>query len=155
MKRTFVALVVGFIFLVPVTGWSAQPGGTLPEQVVSLAAQVAELKGLVANLTTQLNNEVTARTTGDTSTLTSAKAYTDQQVANEVAARQAALIPIHPRMGMAFNELYGQVAQAGCGWLQLESKKDDISAYHVTLSNPGCNPKIFYYFQDDQIVKIE
>jgi hypothetical protein len=115
MKRTFVALVVGFIFLVPVTGWSAQPGGTLPEQVASLAAQVAD----------------------------------------EVAARQAALIPIHPRMGMAFNELYGQVAQAGCGWLQLESKKGDMFVYHVALSNPGCNPKIFYYFQDDQIVKIE
>jgi hypothetical protein len=155
MKRTFVALVVGFIFLVPVTGWSAQPGGTLPEQVASLAAQVAELQSLVANLTTQLNNEVTARTAGDASTLASAKAYTDQQVANEVAARQAALIPIHPRMGMAFNELYGQVAQAGCGWLQLESKKGDMFVYHVALSNPGCNPKIFYYFQDDQIVKIE
>ena len=34
MKQTFVALVVGFIFLVPITGWSAQPGGTLPEQVL-------------------------------------------------------------------------------------------------------------------------
>ena len=155
MKRTFVALVVGFIFLVPVTGWSAQPGGTLPEQVASLAAQVAELKGLVANLTTQLNNEVTARTAGDTSTLTSAKSYTDQQVANEVAARQAALIPITPRIGMDFNELYGQAAQAGCGWLQLESKKGEISVYHVAISRPGCNPKILYHFQDDQIVKIE
>ena len=155
MKRTFVALVVGFIFLVPVTGWSAQPGGTLPEQVASLAAQVAELKGLVANLTTQFNNEVTARTAGDTSTLTSAKSYTDQQVANEVAARQAALIPITPRIGMPFNELYGQAAQAGCGWLQLESKKGEISVYHVAISKPGCNPIIFYHFQDDKIVKIE
>ena len=155
MKRTFIALVVGFIFLVPVMGWSAQPGGTLPEQVVSLAAQVAELKGLVANLTTQLNNEVTARTTGDTSTLTSAKAYTDQQVANEVAARQAALIPITPRIGMAFNELYRQAAQAGCGWLSLESKKGDVTVYHVAHSKPGCNPNIYYTFKDDQLVKFE
>ena len=129
MKRTFVALVVGFIFLVPVTGWSAQPGGTLPEQVVSLAAQVAELQGQVANLTNQLNKEVTAR--------------------------QSALIPISPRVGMDFNELYGQAAQAGCGWLQLESKKGEISVYHVAISKPGCNPTILYYFQDDQIVKIE
>jgi len=34
MKQIFVALLVGFIFLVPITGWSAQPGGTLPEQVL-------------------------------------------------------------------------------------------------------------------------
>jgi len=61
MKRTCIALVVGFTFLVPVAGWSAQPGSTLPEQVASLSAQVAELKGQVANLTTQLNNEVAAR----------------------------------------------------------------------------------------------
>lgn len=155
MKRIFVALVVGFIFLVPVTGWSAQPDGTLPEQVASLAAQVAELKGLVANLTTQLDNEVTARTAGDTGTLASAKGYTDQQVANEVAARQTALIPLHPRIGMAFNELYAQVAQAGCGWLQMKSIKGDVSAYHVALSKPDCNPKILYHFQDDQLVKIE
>ncbi len=100
MKRTFVALVVGFIFLVPITGWTAQPGGTLPEQVASLSAQVAELQSQVSNLTTQLNKEV--------------------------AARKAAAIQIDPRMGMAFNELYGQVVQAGCGWLQLESKNSDI-----------------------------
>ena len=129
MKRTFVALVVGFIFLVPVTGWSAQPGGTLPEQVASLAAQVAELQGQVANLTTKLNEEV--------------------------AARQAALIPIDPRTGMSFNELYGQVAQAGCGWLEVESKKGDLSVYHVAFSKPGCNQKIHYSFKDDQLEKIE
>lgn len=129
MKRIFVALVVGFIFLVPVIGWSAQPGGTLPEQVASLAAQVAELQGQVADLTAQFNKEV--------------------------ATRQAALIPMHPSMGMEFNELYGQVAQAGCGWLQVESKKDDISLYHVALSNPGCNPKILYSFKNDQLVKID
>ena len=113
MKRTFVALVVGFIFLVPVKGWTAQPGGTLPEQVASLAAQVAEFKGIVANLTTQRNDEVTARTAGGTSTPASAKAYTDQRVANEVAARQTAVIPIDPRVGMDFNDLYRQVAEAG------------------------------------------
>ena len=136
MKRTFVALMVGFIFLVPVTGWSAQPSGTSPErvasleaQVASLAAQVAELQGQVANLTTQFNNEV--------------------------AVRQAAIIPIAPRVGMDFNDLYGQVAQAGCGWLQVESKKGDITSYHAALSNPGCNPKILYHFQGDQLVKID
>jgi len=128
MKRTFIALVVGFIFLLPVTGWSAVPEGTLPEQVASLAAQVAELQGQVANLTIQLKNEV--------------------------AARQAALIPIDPRVGMDFNDFYGQVAQAGCGWLQVESKKGDITSYHVALSKPGCNTKILYHFQEDQLVKI-
>jgi len=153
MKRTLVALVAGFIFLVPITGWPAEPGGTLPEQVASLAAQVAELQGQIANLTTQLNNEVTARTAGDTSTLTSAKAYTDQQVANEVA-RQTAHV-LQPRLGMTFNELYGQVVLAGCGWLEVESKKDDISTYHVTLSYPGCNPKIVYSFRDDKLVNFE
>jgi hypothetical protein len=136
MKQTFVALVVGFIFLVPMTGWCAQPVGTLPEQVASLekqvaslAAQVAELKGQVANLTTQLKKEI--------------------------AARQAALIPMDPRIGMAFNELYGQAAQAGCGWLELESKEGDITEYHVALSRPGCNTKIHYHFKDDQLVNIE
>lgn len=129
MKQTIVALVAGFIFLVPVTGWSAQPGGTLPEQVASLAAQVAELQGQVANLTTQLNKEI--------------------------AARQAALIPIEPRVGMAFNELYGQAAQAGCGWLEVESKTGDTTEYHVALSKTGCNPKIHYHFQGDKLVKIE
>ena len=129
MNRIFVALVVGFIFLVPVTGWSAQPGGTLPEQVASLAAQVAELKGQVSNLTAQINKEI--------------------------AARQAALVPMNPRLGMAFNELYGQAAQAGCGWLEVESKTGEITQYHVALSRPGCNPKIHYHFQGDQLVKIE
>ena len=129
MKRTFVALIVGFIFLVPVMGWSAQLGGTLPEQVALLAKQVAELQGQVANLTTQFNNEV--------------------------AVRQAAIIPIAPRVGMDFNDLYGQVAQAGCGWLQVESKKGDITSYHAALSKPGCNPKILYHFQGDQLVKID
>src|SRR5512135_2471568 len=136
MKLTFVALVVGFIFLVPVIGWSAQPGGTLPEQVASLekqvaslAAQVAKLQDQVANLTNQFNKEV--------------------------ATRQAELVPIHPRMGMAFNELYGQVAQAGCGWLELESKKGDVTEYHVALSRPGCNTKIHYHFYNDELVKIE
>jgi outer membrane murein-binding lipoprotein Lpp len=136
MKRTFIALVVGFIFLVPVTGWSAQPGDTLPKQVASLeakvaslAAQVAELKGQVANLTTQLNNEV--------------------------ATRQAALIPIHPPVGITFNELYGQVAQTGCGWLEVESKEGDISVYHVAHAKPGCNQKNLYHFQDDKLIKIE
>ena len=136
MKRTFVALVVGFIFLVPVIGWSAQPGGTLPEQVASLEKQVAslekqvtELQGQVANLTTQLDKEI--------------------------AARQAALVPMNPRLGMAFNELYGQVAQGGCGWLELESKKGDVTEYHVALSRPGCNSKIHYHFYNDELVKIE
>jgi hypothetical protein len=129
MKRSFVALVVGFIFLVPVTGLSAEAGGTLPEQVASLAAQVAKLQDQVDNLTTKLNNEV--------------------------ATRQAELVPIHPRMGMAFNELYGQVAQAGCGWLELESKKGDVTEYHVALIKPSCNPKIHYHFYNDELVKIE
>src|SRR5512135_1490373 len=136
MKKTFVALVVGFIILVPVIGWSAQPGGTLPEQVASLEKQVAslekqvaELKGQVANLTTQLNKEI--------------------------VARQAALIPMNPRIGMAFSELYGQTAQAGCGWLEVESKTGEITEYHVSLSRPGCNPNIHYHFQDDQLVKID
>jgi len=129
MKRIFVALVVGFTFLVPVAGWSAQPGDTLPEQVASLAAQVAELQSQVANLRTQLKIEV--------------------------AARQAAIIPIHPRIGMAFNELYGQVAQAGCGWLQMKSKEGDISVYHVALSKSDCNAKILYSFKDDHLVKID
>jgi hypothetical protein len=129
MKRTFIALVVGFIFLVPVMGWSAQPGGTLPEQVASLAAQVAELQGQVAELTTQLKIEI--------------------------AARESALIRIDPRMGMDFNELYRQAAQAGCGWLSLESKKGDVTVYHVAHSKPGCNPNIHYTFKDDQLVKFE
>ena len=129
MKRTFVALMVGFIFLVPVTGWSAQPSGTLPEQVASLAAQVAELQGQVANLTTRLNKEV--------------------------AARESAPIPIDPRVGMYYNELYAQAVHAGCGWLAVESRKDDLSVYHVALSKPGCNQKIRYSFKDDELVKIE
>ena len=129
MKRTFVALVVGFIFLVPVAGWSAQPSGTLPEQVASLAAQVAELQGQVADLTTQLNKEI--------------------------AARQSAVIPMDPSVGMDFNDLYRQAVQAGCGWLVVESRKDDLTVYHVALSKPGCNHNIRYSFKNDELVKIE
>ena len=136
MKRTFVALVVGFIFLVPVIGWSAQPGGTLPEQVASLEKQVASLEKQVA----ELQNQV---------------AYLTTQLNNEVSARQAALVPMNPRLGMAFNELYGQVAQAGCGWLELESKKGDVTEYRVALTKPGCNPKNHYHFYNDELVKIE
>lgn len=61
---------------------------------------------------------------------------------------------MQPRIGMTFNELYRQVAQAGCGWLEVVSLKGGVSVYHVTYSNPGCNPNIFYYFQDDQLVEI-
>ena len=129
MKRTFVALVVGFIFLVPVAGWSAQPSGSLPEQVASLAAQVAELQGQVADLTTQLNKEI--------------------------AARQSAVIPMDPSVGMDFNDLYRQAVQAGCGWLVVESRKDDLTVYHVALSKPGCNHNIRYSFKNDELVKIE
>ena len=136
MKQIYVALVVGFIFLIPITGWSAQPGGTLPEQVASLEKQVASLEKQVA----ELQNQV---------------AYLTTQLNNEVSARQAALVPMNPRLGMAFNELYGQVAQAGCGWLELESKKGDVTEYHVALSRPGCNSKIHYHFYNDELVKIE
>ena len=136
MKRTFVALVVGFIFLVPVIGWSAQPSGTSPERVASLEAQVASLAAQVAKLQDQVANLKT-------------------KFNNEVAARQAVLIPMEPRVGMNFNELYGQAAQAGCGWLEVESKTGDITEYHVALSKPGCNPKIHYHFQGDKLVKFE
>ena len=59
------------------------------------------------------------------------------------------------RMGMTFNELYGQVARTGCGWLEMVSAKGDILVYRVALSGPGCNRKIFFSFQDDQLVKTE
>jgi hypothetical protein len=66
------------------------------------------------------------------------------QLNKEDAARKAAAIHIDPRMGMAFNESYGQIAQAGFGWLQLESKNSYLSVYHVALSKVGCNRKILY-----------
>ena len=102
---------------------------TESEQVASLAAQVAELQVQVANLTTQLNKEV--------------------------SIRQASVVQIDPRVGMAFNELYDQIAQAGCGWLQIESKNNDLSVYHVAISKAGCNQKTLYSFKDDQLVIIE
>jgi len=61
---------------------------------------------------------------------------------------------MQPRIGMTFNELYRQVAQAGCGWLVVASLTDGIAVYHVTHSNPDCNPNTFYSFQDDQLVEI-
>ena len=62
---------------------------------------------------------------------------------------------MHPRIGMSFNELYGQVARADCGWLEVVSLEGDVSAYHVARSKPGCNPNILYCFQDDQLVEIK
>lgn len=61
---------------------------------------------------------------------------------------------IQPRMGMTFNDLYGQVDRAGCGWLVVVSLTDGIAVYHVAHSHPGCNPNIFYSFQDDLLVEI-
>jgi len=61
---------------------------------------------------------------------------------------------MQPRIGMTFNELYGQVDRASCGWLVVVSLTDGIAVYHVTHSIPGCNPNIFYSFQDDQLVEI-
>jgi len=61
---------------------------------------------------------------------------------------------MQPRMGMTFNDLYGQVDRAGCGWLVVVSLTDGIAVYQVTHNNPGCNPNIFYSFQDDQLVEI-
>ena len=62
---------------------------------------------------------------------------------------------LQPRIGMTFNELYGQVARTDCGWLELVEAKGDLSMYHVALSKPGCNQNIFYSFQDDKLVKTE
>ena len=62
---------------------------------------------------------------------------------------------MHPHTGMAFNDLYGQVTRADCGWLEMVSAKGDILVYRVALSGPGCNQKIFFSFQDDQLVKTE
>jgi hypothetical protein len=58
-------------------------------------------------------------------------------------------------MGMTFNDLYGQVARTNCGWLEMVAAKGDILVYRVARSSPGCNQDIFYYFQDDQLVKTE
>ena len=62
---------------------------------------------------------------------------------------------IPSRIGMTFNELYGQVARTDCGWLEMVSAKGDILVYRVALSGPGCNRKIFFSFQDDQLVTTE
>ena len=61
---------------------------------------------------------------------------------------------MQPRIGMTFNELYGQVNRADCGWLVVVSLTDGIAVYQVTNSNPVCNPNIYYFFQDDQLVEI-
>lgn len=62
---------------------------------------------------------------------------------------------LQPRMGMTFNDLYRQVARAGCGWLEAVSATGGITGYHVTHSDPDCNPDVFYFFQDDQLVEIK
>jgi hypothetical protein len=61
---------------------------------------------------------------------------------------------MQPRIGMTFNELYGQVDRADCGWLVVVSLTDGIAVYQVTNSNPDCNPNTYYFFQDDQLVEI-
>jgi hypothetical protein len=66
-----------------------------------------------------------------------------------------ASVPLQPRMGMTFNELYRQVDRAGCGWLVVVSATGGVVVYHVTYSNPDCNPNTLYYFQDDLLVKID
>jgi len=55
---------------------------------------------------------------------------------------------------MTFNELYGQVDRADCGWLVVVSLTDGIAVYQVTNSDPVCNPNTYYFFQDDQLVDI-
>jgi len=61
---------------------------------------------------------------------------------------------MQPRIGMTFNELYGQVDRADCGWLVVVSLTDGIAVYQVTNSDPVCNPNAYYFFQDDQLVDI-
>ena len=61
---------------------------------------------------------------------------------------------MQPRIGMTFNELYGQVDRADCGWLVVVSLTDGIAVYQVTNSDPVCNPNTYYFFQDDQLVDI-
>jgi hypothetical protein len=77
MKRTFVALVVGFVFLVPMTSWSKSNSSDLEARVAQLEAQVAALQATVVALQSQLNNEAIARQQGDVDTLSNAHAYTD------------------------------------------------------------------------------
>lgn len=62
---------------------------------------------------------------------------------------------MQPRIGMTFNDLYRQVAFTGCGWLEAVSATGSIIEYHVTYSNPDCNPNIFYLFQEDRLVAIK
>ena len=70
--------------------------------------------------------------------------------------------PMQPRMGMTFNELN---RQAGNCSLEMVAGEGDMAIYHVRAPispRPGefrfdrdCNPNIFYYFQDDKLVKID
>jgi hypothetical protein len=66
---------------------------------------------------------------------------------------------IQPRMGMTFYELDKQSRRSLCNSLEMVAGVDDISIYHVRKDNPlqlsGCNPNIFYYFQDDKLVKMD
>jgi len=72
---------------------------------------------------------------------------------------------IQPRIGMSFNELNQQTrgvlhGGAGCGGLEMVGAQGDMAIYHVRRSTTGnqmsgCNPNIFYYFQNDQLVKID
>lgn len=76
-----------------------------------------------------------------------------------VVAATMAVLPscaaLQPRMGMTFNELYGQVARTKCGWLEMVSAEGGITVYRVALPNPGCDRNIYYSFQDDRLVKTE
>jgi hypothetical protein len=87
------ALAITALLLAPVRRVTAQGNGGgsgLAQQVTALQTQVTNLSNQVNNLQNELSSEITNRQNGDTSTLASAKSYTDQQVAAAAADSQAA-----------------------------------------------------------------
>ena len=84
-------VVLGGMALASRPAATAQIGaGGIPARVEALEKKVAALQTVNTTLQANLDAEIAARKQGDADTLAAAKAYTDQQVANEAAARKAA-----------------------------------------------------------------
>lgn len=69
-----------------------------------------------------------------------------------------ACAPMEPRMEMTYRELGRQVAGAGCGRLVMVGADGNRSVYKIATnySSPSsCREDIFYYFQDNKLIRID
>jgi hypothetical protein len=69
--------------------------------------------------------------------------------------------PLQPRIGMPYDQFKKQVTLgtawggAGCSGVEMIVAEGDMTAYRVKSEGGNCPRGVFYYFQNDKLVRID